>query len=166
MEKPKKNRLNRRGFLKGAALGATALVTKPEFAEAQQVQAPARGPAPLPSARAIAAETEPPSTDVEVLTEDHPGADFMLDVLKSIGFEYISCNPASSFRGLHESIINYGGNKAPEILTCCHEETSVAMADGYARVTGKPMAVMAHGTVDGATCCMIIGAALRAGATP
>ena len=147
MEKSKKNRLNRRGFLKGAALGAAALVTKPEFAEAQQVQTPVRGAAPLPSARAIAAETEPVSTDVEVLTEDHPGSDFMLDVLKSIGFEYVSCNPASSFRSLHESMINYGGNKAPEILTCCHEETSVAIADGYARVTHKPMAVMAHGTV-------------------
>ena len=147
METPKRNRVNRRGFLKGAALGAAGLVTKPELAKAQQVQAPVRGTAPLPSARALAAETEPVSTDVEVLTEDHPSSDFMLDVLKSIGFEYVSCNPASSFRGLQESIINYGDNKAPEILTCCHEETSVAIADGYARVASKPMMVMAHGTV-------------------
>jgi acetolactate synthase I/II/III large subunit len=147
MRKSHNNRVNRRGFLKGAALGAAALVAKPELAEAQAVQTPVRGTV-QPSARAIAAETaEVSTTDVEVLTEDHPGADFMLDVLKSIGFEYVSCNPASSFRGLHESMINYGGNKAPEILTCTHEETSVAIADGYARVTGKPMAVMAHGTV-------------------
>ena len=147
MEKSKTNPVNRRRFLQGTALGAAALVTKPHLAEPQQVQTPPRGTAPSPSARALAAETGPVSTDVEVLTEDHPGSDFMLDVLKSVGFEYISCNPASSFRGLQESIINYGGNKAPEILTCCHEETSVAMADGYARVTGQPMAVMAHGTV-------------------
>ena len=92
-----------------------------------------------------AAETDPVFT--EVLTADHPGSDFMLDVMKSLGFEYIAANPGSSFRALHESIINYGGNKNPELLTCCHEESSVAMADGYAKVEGKPMAVMAHSTV-------------------
>src|SRR5438093_11336431 len=71
----------------------------------------------------------------------------MGDVIKSLGIEYIAANPGSSFRSLHESIINYGGNKNPELLTCCHEESSVALADGYAKVEGKPMAVMAHSTV-------------------
>ena len=47
------------------------------------------------------------------------------------------------FRALHESIINYGGNQAPELLTCCHEESSVAMAHGYAKIEGKPIMVMA-----------------------
>ena len=76
-----------------------------------------------------------------------PGSDFMVDVFKSLGFEYLASNPGSSFRGLHESIINYGGNKAPEFLTCCHEESSVALAQGYAEVEGKPMLVFAHSTV-------------------
>ena len=71
----------------------------------------------------------------------------MVDVIKSLGFEYVAANPGSSFRALHESIINYGGNQAPELLTCCHEESSVAMAHGYAKIEGKPMMVMAHGTV-------------------
>ena len=71
----------------------------------------------------------------------------MVDVLKSLGFEYVAANPGSSFRGLHESLINYGGNRNPELLTCCHEESSVAMANGYAKIEGKPMMVMAHGTV-------------------
>ena len=71
----------------------------------------------------------------------------MVDVLKSLGLEYIAAMPASSFRGLHESIINYGGNKDPELLTCCHEESSVGIADGYARVAGKPMGVMMHPNV-------------------
>ena len=71
----------------------------------------------------------------------------MVDVIKSLGFEYVASNPGSSFRSLQESFVNYGGNKSPEWLTCCHEESSVAMADGYFRVEGKPMAVMAHGTV-------------------
>src|SRR3989442_3243616 len=146
MEKSKKNPLNRRRFLKGAAVGAAALVTKIPEAKAQQVQT-ARVAAPVPSARALAAETEPVATDVDVLTADHPGSDFMLNVINSMGFEYIAANPASSFRALHESIVNYGGNKNPELLTCCHEESSVAMADGYAKVSGRPMAVMAHSTV-------------------
>jgi len=71
----------------------------------------------------------------------------MVDVLKSLGFDYICANPGSSFRGIHESVINYGGNKSPELITCCHEESSVAMAHGYAKVEGKPLGVFAHGTV-------------------
>jgi acetolactate synthase-1/2/3 large subunit len=147
MAKSKNGPLNRRRFLKGAAVGAAGLVAMPAAAGEQQARTPGRGAAALPSARALAEETEPVSTDVEVLTADHPGSDFMVDVIKSLGFEYIAANPGSSFRALHESIVNYGGNKSPELLTCCHEESSVAMADGYAKVEGKPMAVMAHSTV-------------------
>jgi benzoylformate decarboxylase/acetolactate synthase-1/2/3 large subunit len=71
----------------------------------------------------------------------------MVDVIKATGIEYIASNPGSSFRSLQESIINYGGNKQPEFLTCMHEESSVAMAQGYAKAAGKPMGIMAHGTV-------------------
>ena len=71
----------------------------------------------------------------------------MLDVIQSLGIEYCAANPGSSFRGLHESIMNYGGNRNPELLTCLHEESSVAMAHGYAKIEGKPMMIMAHGTV-------------------
>jgi thiamine pyrophosphate-dependent acetolactate synthase large subunit-like protein len=71
----------------------------------------------------------------------------MVDVLKSLDFEYVCANPGSSFRGLHESLVNYGNNSRPELITCCHEESSVAMAHGYAKIEGKPLLVMAHGTV-------------------
>jgi acetolactate synthase I/II/III large subunit len=71
----------------------------------------------------------------------------MVDVIKTLNFDYVCANPGSSFRGLHESLVNYGGNKAPELITCCHEESSVAMAHGYFKVEGKPLMVMAHGTV-------------------
>ncbi|HTS49570.1 MAG TPA: thiamine pyrophosphate-dependent enzyme [Bryobacteraceae bacterium] len=145
MANPKKPRVDRRGFLKGAAAGAAAMVAKPPAAQAQVAQE--RPTTPLPSARQVAAETSPPQRPADVYTTDRPGSDFMLDVIKSLGFEYVAANPGSSFRGLHESIINYGGNKSPELLTCCHEESSVAMAHGYAKIEGKPMLVMAHGTV-------------------
>src|SRR3546814_3782415 len=71
-------------------------------------------------------------------------SDWSSDVCSS---DLIAANPGSSFRGLHESLINYGGNTAPELLTCLHEETSVAMAVGYARATGKPIGVFVHSTV-------------------
>ena len=88
-----------------------------------------------------------PALDVEVLTTERPGGDFMVDVLKTLDFEYVAANPGSSFRGIHECLVNYGGNRAPEFITCCHEESSVAMAHGYFKAEGKPMAVMVHGTV-------------------
>ena len=137
--------VNRRDFLKSAAAtsaaaGAAAFVP----AAAVNAQTPA---ASVPAAAPIAPrETDPPG-EAEVLTTDRPGGDFMVDVLKALNFEYVASNPGSSFRGIHESIINYGGNAAPEFLTCCHEESSVAMAHGYFKAEGKPMAVLCHGTV-------------------
>ena len=129
----KKNPVDRRGFLRGAAVaaGAARLVGKPPIAMAQQV----------------ALKPETSSATAEVSSNQRPGADFMVDVIKSLGIEYCAANPGSSFRGLQESIINYGGNTSPEWLTCCHEESSVAMAHGYAKIEGKPMMIMAHGTV-------------------
>ena len=146
MAKPKKSGVNRRGFLKGTAVGAAALVTPVPLMQAQQA-GPQPGTAALPSSAELAAETEPLPSDSQVLTVQDAGSDFMVDVFKSLGFEYIASNPGSSFRGLQESFIHYGGNQNPEWLTCCHEESSVALADGYFRVSGKPMMVMAHGTV-------------------
>jgi len=71
----------------------------------------------------------------------------MADVLKAIGLKYVAINPAAGFRSLQESIINYSGNKNPEIITCLHEETATHMAQGYAKAAGKPIGVMVHGTV-------------------
>ena len=149
MARPPRRSIGRRGFLKDAAAGAAALVAAPALAGGAQTppQAQLRPTAPPPSAGLVAAETTPPPPRVDVYTTDRPGSDFMADVLKSLNFEYVAANPGSSFRGLHESFINYGGNKSPELLTCCHEESSVAMAHGYAKIEGKPMLVMAHGTV-------------------
>src|SRR5438876_7954222 len=119
--------MERRNFLKRGMLAGAAAIVAPAAAAAQQ--APGAQP------------------EVEVLTTDSCGSDYMVDVIKSLGFEYVSANPGSSFRGMHESIINYGGNRNPEFITNCHEESSVAMAHGYFKAEGKPMAVLAHGTV-------------------
>ena len=129
---------DRRGFLKGASVlaGATPIALAQQAFQAQVAQN-----------RAPASPSEGKAARAEVLTNDRPGADFMLDVVKSLGIEYCAANPASSCRGLHESMINYGGNMMPELLTCCHEESSVAMGHGYAKIEGKPMMSMVHGTV-------------------
>ena len=130
MDDKSKNPVDRRGFLKGAAAGAAGLAATTPIALAQQAALkPETGAAP------------------EVTSNVRPGSDFMVDVIKSLGIEYCAANPGSSFRGLQESFINYGKNSNPEWLTCCHEESSVAMAHGYAKIEGKPMMIMAHGTV-------------------
>ena len=71
----------------------------------------------------------------------------MVDVIKTLDIKYLPANCASSYRGIHESLINYGGNKMPEFLTCTHEESAIGMAHGYFKVTGKPLMSLCHGTV-------------------
>lgn len=73
-------------------------------------------------------------------------SDVIVDLLHEYEFPYIAMNPGASFRGLHDSIINYGNNK-PEMLLCQHEEVAVQIAHGYARTTGKPMGVILHNLV-------------------
>jgi thiamine pyrophosphate-dependent acetolactate synthase large subunit-like protein len=147
MAESTKSSVDRRRFLKGAAAGAAALVAAPSAAaEAAQQSAPARGGTAAPSAVQLAADTgEPPPASARIV--QNPGSDFMVDVLKTLGFEYVGANPGSSFEGLHESVINYGANKMPELLTCCHEESAVAMAHGFAKIEGKPMLAFLHGTI-------------------
>ena len=137
--------LSRRGFLKGAAIGATAAAgVRAPSVEAQQ---PGRPAAVVPSSARVAAEAGPPLGAFDERFVEHPASDFMVDVLKTLDLEYLGLNPGSSFESLHESLINYGGNARPELLTCLHEESSVAMAHGYAKIEGKPMAALLHGTV-------------------
>jgi acetolactate synthase I/II/III large subunit len=137
----KKRTVARRDFLKGVVAGAGtwAASTAPLAAKAA---APQPRPTPLPPA----IESDPPP-HAEVLTIDRSGSDFMVDCLKALGIEFVCAVAGSSFRALHESVINYGGNKNPEFLTCLHEEASVAMGHGYAKVEGKPLCMFAHGTV-------------------
>jgi acetolactate synthase I/II/III large subunit len=143
VRKSKDDSVKRRDFLRAAAAGTAALVVNPAAAKSAQPEPPRNASAPT-LAKPSAADS---TSMAEVLTVDRPGSDFMVDVLKSLNFEYICANPGNSFRSLHESLINYGGNQAPEFITCCHEESSVAMGHGYAKIEGKPLLVCVHGTV-------------------
>lgn len=75
------------------------------------------------------------------------GSDLIVDMLKTFDIEYAAFNPGATFRGIHDSIVNYGENKSPEVILCCHEEISVAMAHGYAKVKQRPMAAITHNIV-------------------
>jgi acetolactate synthase-1/2/3 large subunit len=147
--------VSRRKFMAGVAVtgaatavspqdGARAATTVSESAPARRESA--RRPSALrPDARMAAAETGVPK---ELAKANGPDiSDFMVDVIKTLDIDYLFSNPASSFRALHESLIDYGGNKKPEFITCMHEESSVAMGHGYFKATGKPGMMLCHGTV-------------------
>lgn len=74
------------------------------------------------------------------------GSDVMVDAMKACGFRYLPLNPGSSYRGLHDSLVNYGGNE-PQIITCTHEKVAVGIAHGYAKATGETAACVVHDLV-------------------
>jgi thiamine pyrophosphate-dependent acetolactate synthase large subunit-like protein len=140
-EESLKGGIDRRNFLKGAAASAASAGVLAAASGAVSAQAVAQAAAPA------AKGTEDDALEKSGKLIPRPGSDYMVDVIKTLGIDYIAANPGSSFRSLHESVVNYGGNSKPELITCLHEESSVAMAHGYAKAAGKPMAVMLHGTV-------------------
>ncbi len=75
------------------------------------------------------------------------GSDVIVDMMKAHDIEYTAFNPGATFRGIHDSIVNYGGNYKPEVIFCHHEEISVAIAHGYAKAKNKPMIAIVHNMV-------------------
>ncbi|MGZ3281157.1 MAG: thiamine pyrophosphate-binding protein [Xanthobacteraceae bacterium] len=137
--------IGRRNFLKSASLVGAAALTPGAAAQALPTAAKANLKAAVPGPKQMAAETQPPSKDP--VNQTTSGGDFMVDVFKTLDIDYLSMNCASSFRGLHEAVINHAGNSKPEILNCPHEDIAVHLAQGYAKIAGKPMAMICHGVV-------------------
>lgn len=75
------------------------------------------------------------------------GSDIAADLLRAFDLPYVSINPGASFRGLHDSLVNHLGNERPKMLVTLHEAQAVAIAHGYAKVSGKPMGVILHANV-------------------
>ena len=159
MAKSRTGSVGRRDFLRSAAVGAAGaaagVVGGSAVAEAaaQAGQAPAAG-APAAGAaqgrNATAPAVTRPGPDAgiaEAKVIERPGSDFMIDVLKSLNFEYMFAVPANTFKSLHESLINYGGNSAPEFITATNEDSAAGMAHGYAKIEGRPALTACHGTV-------------------
>jgi thiamine pyrophosphate-dependent acetolactate synthase large subunit-like protein len=151
--------VGRRGFLKGAALGGIAAAAAPAVEAAAATATPPPESAKGPATPATNQSTERLMTPVPTKDEssdrdlgkvyDSCGGDYMVDVLRSLGIEYFAAVPGNTFMGMHEAVINYGMLTQPNLrfITNMHEEASVAMAHGYAKIEGKPMACMMHTAV-------------------
>ena len=74
-------------------------------------------------------------------------SDVAAQMLRRLGFKYVSLNPGASYRGLHDSIVNHLGNVDPGMLLCLHEDHAIGVAHGYAKATGQPMAAIVHSNV-------------------
>ena len=75
------------------------------------------------------------------------GSDVAAEMMRALDIPYVALNPGASFRGLHDSLVNKLGNRSPQMLLCLHEESAVAIAHGWAKVTGKPMLAVVHSNV-------------------
>jgi acetolactate synthase I/II/III large subunit len=135
--------LPRRNFLKSAAVVGAAALSVPALSGAAQ-QSPH---AVLPPPRTDAEETNAVPQPVEGLTFERSGSDHIVDVFKSIGFEYAPFVSGNDFAALQESLTNYGGNQSPQLLTVLHEEAAVAVAHGYYKAEGKPLITLCKGDV-------------------
>ena len=153
-DRDKGTRVGRRHFLKGAALGgvvaAAAPVVRAQTENASPgASAPPKVDASLPRPAVTTPRSEESTARDRSITYSTCGGDYMVDVLRSLGIEYFAATPGNTFMGLHEAVINYGMLTAPNLrfITTMHEEASVAMSHGYAKIEGKPMACMMHTTV-------------------
>ncbi len=155
--------LDRRDFLKGAATGAAALTLPGANAQHGGSTGPTMPPPTPEQMTRDAGNVSPGAMPGGKAVK--PGSDFMVDALRDLSIEYIAANPGSSFEGLQESLVNYGDppNVNPEFITALHEESSVDMANGYAKAQGRPMAVLLHGTLGIQHASMAIYQAFYAG---
>src|SRR5262245_18075079 len=135
-------KIKRRQFLAAVAAAGPAIGLAAATSKTAAAQTPARPSVPA---------TPPNETHLgtaQPITQGRSGSDFMVDAIKTLDFQYVSSLPAATFRGLQESLINYGKNTKPEYIMCLHEEIAIAAAHGYAKFARKPMACLVHGTVD------------------
>ena len=109
------------------------------------------------AARASAKASDKSAADASIAALERPnsaganapgfGSDVVADTLRALDIPYIAVTPGASYRGLHDSIVNYLGNSTPQMLLCVHEESAVAIAHGWAKVTGRAIATALHSNV-------------------
>ena len=153
MAKKDSSGIDRRAFLGGigaagaaGAASAAAAATSPAPAEALPTTLPPISQTEASRIAALEAAQTQPAATVDSLHVANPGSDYMVDVLLALGYTTVAATPGTTFRGLQESCINYAQGKLNWISTA-HEEISGSFAHGYAKIAGKPMAIMVHNTV-------------------
>ena len=145
------SRVKRREFLKASLVAGAAGIAAPLAARTAQERGnrPATSPpsSGMAAAESLSVETHPraEATGAELIMD--PGSDFMVEVLQANGIRYVAATAGSSFRGLHESVVNHAAEDELQLIVCVHEEISAAFAHGYAKVSGETMACLLHSTV-------------------
>ncbi|MFI5266420.1 MAG: thiamine pyrophosphate-binding protein [Chloroflexota bacterium] len=100
----------------------------------------------------MAIAEKPRRTEVPLNVQDQAGepewgSDLIMEMLRRLDIEYAAVLPGSTFRGIHDSAVNYTANYRPEFILCNHEMITVSLARGYYRASGKPMVAMVHNVV-------------------
>ncbi len=98
---------------------------------------------PMPSMPLVRRDIPAPTEEKQVVW----GSDAIAEMLRAMDIPYVLLNPGASFRGLHDSLVNHLGNEKPQMMVVLHEEHAIAIAHGYAKVTGKPLAAILHSNV-------------------
>ena len=138
--------LNRRKFLAAAAVTGAAGAVNPTAA-ATPPQAAERLPSALPPNAHVAAARPACRMFRPIPARAGPVRTSWSTSSELLDIKYLPANPASSYRALHKSLIDYGQNTMPEYLTCTHEEVGVGIAHGYYKIANKPLMTLCHGTV-------------------
>ncbi len=159
---PEHSRMDRREFLTGVGgVGAVSAMATPAAGLAQEADERPRPPIPNQAAEQgvpFEVQARNVASGGASVAPALPGSDYMIDVIRSLGIEYVAFIPGDTFKGLHESLINYGMLTEPklQLIACMHEEVSVAICHGYSKIAGKPMACMMHSTVGLQHGCMAL----------
>jgi len=90
---------------------------------------------------------EQPLVTSERPREPEWGSDVVAELLRRLAVPYIALNPGASYRGLHDSLVNYNANRDPSLILCNHEEVAIGVAHGYAKLRGRAMAAAIHSNV-------------------
>src|SRR5262245_54348194 len=143
------------GFWRGCARPANPVLCRPCASPREvSVAFPQPKDCPVTTAKGAPTNVAHPSLreldrPINLTSANAPGwgSDVVAETLRQLEIPYIALNPGASYRGLHDSIVNYLGNEKPQMILCLHEEVAVSIAHGYAKVTGKAMAAAVHSNV-------------------
>jgi len=136
--------------------GTVQPAPKPQPVAKEQPAPPAKPPAPAPApvakeqpkpaAPAPVARIEPTLKPEAGALKPETAADAWLCLLASRGIEYLFANGGTDFAPVVEAYAKgqKSGWRLPQVVVVPHENMGVAMAHGYAMVTGRPQAMMVH----------------------
>ena len=91
------------------------------------------------------------------------GGKAMVKIFERAGVDYIFSSPGTEWPPVWEALAEAKerGDTKIQYINCRHEAAAVAMASGYAKITGKPQAVLLHATAGPLNAAMFLRAAYQ-----